>query len=164
MLYQPRYGPAYAFAQVAVSSALIVAFILFRGRRNQNPLGLRTPCPRCAKAAGFGAAFSGEPGSIVVVRRHARRGGWWTAPLFGLVTAAVFFAWIFLSGGLIAGTGAARGSTTPLVYAGRAGGAGGASSLLYPLLDAAPASSRRISGLRRILTFKVLVGSIPRSV
>ncbi len=98
-----RYGPTYAFAQVVVSSALIVAFILFAADSISRFVPLDT-VPTMREAIGFGTAFFLASFVSIVVFDGARGARWWTAPLFGFVTAAVFFAWVFYPAAY-AGTG-----------------------------------------------------------
>ena len=99
-----RYGPTYAFAQVVVSLALIVAFLLFSSRFIASVVPLDT-VPTMREAVGFGAAFFLASFVSIVVFDGTRGARWWTAPLFGFVTAAGFFAWIFYPAAY-AGTGA----------------------------------------------------------
>jgi uncharacterized PurR-regulated membrane protein YhhQ (DUF165 family) len=99
-----RYGPVYAFAQVVVSSALILAFILFAADEIKIFVPQDT-MPTVREAAGFGAAFFLASFVSIVVFDGTRGAHWWTAPLFGFLTAGVFFAWIFYPAAY-AGTGA----------------------------------------------------------
>jgi uncharacterized PurR-regulated membrane protein YhhQ (DUF165 family) len=99
-----RYGPAYAFAQVAVASALIVALVLFASGQIMRFVPQDT-VPTMREAAGFGAAFFLANLVSIVVFDGTRGAHWWTAPLFGFITAAVFFAWIFYPAAYV-GTGA----------------------------------------------------------
>ena len=89
-----RYGPAYAFAQVVVAAALIVAFIVFASADIKLLVPLDT-VPTIREASGFGAAFVVASFVSIVVFDGTRGAHWWTAPLFGFLTAAMFFAWIF---------------------------------------------------------------------
>ena len=98
-----RYGPAYAFAQVAVASALIIAAVLFAGDKIMQFVPQDT-VPTMREAIGFGAAFFLASFISIVVFDATRGARWWTAPLFGFVTAGVFFAWIFYPAAY-AGTG-----------------------------------------------------------
>jgi len=99
-----RYGPAYAFAQVVVACALIMAFVLFASNQLMQFLPQDT-VPTMREAIGFGGAFFLASFVSIVVFDGTRGAHWWTAPLFGFVTAAVFFAWIFYPAAY-AGTGA----------------------------------------------------------
>jgi uncharacterized PurR-regulated membrane protein YhhQ (DUF165 family) len=99
-----RYGPAYAFAQVVVCSALILAFILFAAGEIRIFVPQDT-MPTVREAVGFGAAFFLASFVSIVVFDGTRGAHWWTAPLFGFLTAGVFFAWIFYPAAY-AGTGA----------------------------------------------------------
>jgi hypothetical protein len=89
-----RYGPSYAFAQVVVSSALIVAFILFAANDIKAFIPLDT-VPAMREAVAFGAAFFLASFVSIVVFDGTRGARWWTAPLFGFLSAAIFFAGIF---------------------------------------------------------------------
>jgi uncharacterized PurR-regulated membrane protein YhhQ (DUF165 family) len=89
-----RYGPACAFAQVVVATALIVAAVLFAGDRIMQFVQ-QDSVPTMREAIGFGAAFFLASLVSIVVFDGTRGAHWWTAPLFGFVTAGVFFAWIF---------------------------------------------------------------------
>ena len=116
-----RYGPAYAFAQVVIASALVVASVLFAGDRIMQFVPQDT-LPTMREAIGCGAAFFLASFVSIVVFDGTRGAHWWTAPLFGLVTAAVFFAWIFYPAAY-AGTGAPWFDHA-LVYAAVLAGAG----------------------------------------
>ena len=90
-----RYGPAYAFAQVVVASALIAGVVLLVG----NQIGLVVPedtVPPMREALGFGSAFFVAGFISIVVFDGTRGAHWWTAPLFGFLAAAIFFALIFV--------------------------------------------------------------------
>lgn len=90
-----RYGPAYAFAQVVVASALIAGVVLFAGNAI-SPFVPQDTVPPMREAMGFGGAFFIASFISIVVFDGTRGARWWTAPLFGLLTAAVFFALIFV--------------------------------------------------------------------
>ena len=89
-----RYGPACAFAQVVVASAVVIAVVLFAGDRIMQFVPQDT-VPSMREAIGFGAAFFLACLVSIVVFDGTRGAHWWTAPLFGFLTAGVFFAWIF---------------------------------------------------------------------
>ena len=99
-----RYGPAYAFAMVVAALALTVALLLFAGGRIMQFVPQDT-VPAMREALSFGAAFFLASIVSIIVFDGTRGAHWWTAPMFGLVTAAVFFAWIFYPAAY-AGTGA----------------------------------------------------------
>jgi len=99
-----RYGPAYASAQVVVVFALIMAFLLFASDQLMQFVPQDT-VPTIREAIGFGAAFFVASFVSIVVFDGTRGAHWWTAPLFGFLSAAVFFAWIFYPAAY-AGTGA----------------------------------------------------------
>lgn len=113
-----RYGPAYAFAQIVTTSVIVVAVSLF-GQDEVNATLVVSPVP-VREAAAFGAAFFAAGFVSIVVFDGARGAYWWTAPLFGFISAAVVFPFAFFpfSGleaawlthaaeyaGLLAGTG-----------------------------------------------------------
>ena len=113
-----RYGPAYAFAQIVTASAIVVVVTLF-GRDTVGAALVADPVP-LREAAAFGAAFFVAGFVSIVVFDGARGAYWWTAPLFGFVSAAIVFpfaffpfagiekAWLVHAGeyaGLLAGTG-----------------------------------------------------------
>ncbi|MDE2500831.1 MAG: VUT family protein [Alphaproteobacteria bacterium] len=99
-----RYGPAYAFAQVVIVSALVVGLVLFAGDQIA-PYLPQSTLPTMREAIGLGAAFFAASFVSIVVFDGARGARWWTAPLFGFLSAAVFFALIFFPTAY-AGTGA----------------------------------------------------------
>jgi hypothetical protein len=99
-----RYGPAYAFALVVAAAALIIATLILAGDRMLQFVPQDT-VPAMREAIGFGAAFFVASLVSIVVFDGTRGAHWWTAPLFGFVTAAVFFAWVFYPV-TYAGTGA----------------------------------------------------------
>jgi len=89
-----RYGPSYALAQVVVTLAIAVAFIMFAVPR----LGVLVPfkiVPELRSAFAFGGAFLGASFLSIVVFDGARGPRWWTAPLFGLLSAVVLFCLIY---------------------------------------------------------------------
>jgi len=89
-----RYGPSTAFAQVVVSLAAAAAFVMFAVPQ----LGAVMPfkiVPEMRQALAFAGAFLGASFLSIVVFDGARGPRWWTAPLFGMVSAAVLFALIF---------------------------------------------------------------------
>lgn len=116
-----RYGPTYAFMQVVVASALIAAFVVFAGG-DLMPYLHQDSVPTMREAIGLGAAFFLASSISITVFDGARGAHWWTAPLFGFVSAAVFFAWIFYPVAY-AGTGAPW-MDHALVYAAVMGGEG----------------------------------------
>ncbi|HEY0282681.1 MAG TPA: hypothetical protein VGC27_08665 [Rhizomicrobium sp.] len=99
-----RYGPAYALALVAAVPALIVGVLFFAAGQIMQFVPQDT-VPPMREAIGFGGAFVFASLVSIVVFDGARGAHWWTAPLFGFVTAAVFFAWTFCPA-VYAGTGA----------------------------------------------------------
>ncbi|MDE2134137.1 MAG: VUT family protein [Alphaproteobacteria bacterium] len=89
-----RYGPAYAFAQVVIASALVTALVVVDGARIGSFLPQDT-LPTMREAISFGTAFFIASFISITVFDGARGRHWWTAPLFGFFTAAIFFALIF---------------------------------------------------------------------
>lgn len=90
-----RFGPTFAFAQVVVTSALIAGVILFAGNAI-SPYVPQDSVPPMREAMGFGGAFFIAAFISIVVFDGTRGAHWWTAPLFGLLVAAIFFALIFV--------------------------------------------------------------------
>jgi len=90
-----RYGPAYAFAQVVVASALVAGVILFAGSAIDTFVPQDT-VPPMREAMGCGGAFFIAAFISIVVFDATRGAQWWTAPLFGFLAAAIFFALIFV--------------------------------------------------------------------
>jgi uncharacterized PurR-regulated membrane protein YhhQ (DUF165 family) len=97
-----RYGPAFAFAQVVVTSIVIVAVTLFG--RDTVTAALPVGAVSMREAAAFGAAFFAASFVSIVVFDGARGAYWWTAPLFGFISAAIVFPFAFFP---FAGTEAA---------------------------------------------------------
>lgn len=89
-----RYGPSTAFAQVVVSLALAIAFIMFAVPRLADIVPFKiVPALRVSMA--FGAAFLGASFLSIVVFDGARGPRWWVAPLLGLVSGVVVFCLIY---------------------------------------------------------------------
>ena len=97
-----RYGPAFAFAQVVVTSIVIATVMLFGGDTVTSAMPAAAVSIR--EAAAFGAAFFAASFVSIVVFDGARGAYWWTAPLFGFVSAAIVFPLAFFP---FAGTEAA---------------------------------------------------------
>lgn len=89
-----RYGPGYAFAQVVISGALVVAFVMFAAPDAKSFVRFDL-IPAMREALAFGTAFFIASFISIVVFDGTRGPSWWTAPLFGFITAAIFFALIF---------------------------------------------------------------------
>lgn len=100
-----RYGPAYAFAQVVMTLALAVGMVLFARDTLSQIVPLDT-VPPVREALAFGAAFLAAGFVSIAAFDGARGPRWWTAPLFGFLSAAVVFAAVFFAIGF-AGTGTA---------------------------------------------------------
>lgn len=99
-----RYGPACAFAQVVVTSLLVVGALVF----GKDTLGAAFPLatiPSVREAAAFGAAFFGASFVSIVVFDGARGPYWWAAPLLGFLSTAIIFPLLFFPAAF-AGTGA----------------------------------------------------------
>ncbi len=91
-----RYGPAYAFAQVVVTAIVIVGFLLAVGGALNEFLPLDT-IPPVREAAAFGAAFFVASFVSTVAFDGARGPHWWTAPLFGYLSAAIIYPALFFA-------------------------------------------------------------------
>ena len=88
-----RYGPAFAFAQVVITSAIVVAMSLFGSDTVKTALAV-DPVP-VREAAAFGGAFFVASFVSIVVFDAARGAYWFTAPLFGFISAAIVFPFAF---------------------------------------------------------------------
>jgi hypothetical protein len=88
-----RYGPANAFAQVVITSALVVLVSLF-GQDTVNQALVVTPVPMI-EAVAFGAAFFLASFVSIIVFDGARGAYWFSAPLFGFVSAAIVFPAVY---------------------------------------------------------------------
>jgi uncharacterized PurR-regulated membrane protein YhhQ (DUF165 family) len=89
-----RYGPSYAFAQVAIAQALGTAFALYAVPRLAGVVSFKF-IPDVRMAAAFGAAFFGASFISIVVFDGSRGPRWWIAPLFGMVSSGALFCLIF---------------------------------------------------------------------
>ncbi len=98
-----RYGPAYAFAQVVTGLALMATLVLFARDALAEIVPLDS-APTVRETAAFGSAFFLASFVSIVTFDGARGPHWWTAPLFGFLTAAIVFATIFFAV-LYTGTG-----------------------------------------------------------
>ena len=88
-----RYGPSHAFAQVLVTSIVIVMVTLFG--RDTVTAALPVDTVSIREAAAFGGAFFAASLVSIVVFDATRGAYWWTAPLFGFVSAAIVFPFAF---------------------------------------------------------------------
>ncbi len=89
-----RYGPAYAFAQVAIGCAATTLVALFAG--DSLATIMQAPsAPLSRVVAAFAIAFLAANFIAIVVFDGARGPRWWTAPLLGSLAAAVTFSTIF---------------------------------------------------------------------
>ncbi|MBU6299888.1 MAG: VUT family protein [Alphaproteobacteria bacterium] len=98
-----RYGPAYAFAQIVIVAAFVVGLVLFAGDQIGPDLPQGT-LPTMREAVGVGAAFFVASFISICVFDGARGARWWTAPLLGFLSAAIFFVLVFFPAAY-AGTG-----------------------------------------------------------
>jgi uncharacterized PurR-regulated membrane protein YhhQ (DUF165 family) len=89
-----RYGPAYAFAQVALAFAAAAAIIVL-GRNQIDSVMRPDTIPGMREALAFGLAFFAASFVSTVVFDGARGSQWWTAPFFGFLSAALVFALAF---------------------------------------------------------------------
>jgi len=92
-----RYGPAYAFAQVVTTLALVAGLVLFARDALDQVLPLDA-APSVREAVAFGGAFFLASFVAIVAFDGARGPQWWTAPLIGFVAAAILFAVAFFAG------------------------------------------------------------------
>lgn len=89
-----RYGPGYAFAQIAVTFAAVLAFILFA--KEDADLFVRPEAvPTMRIAAAFGGGFFVAGFLSIVAFDGARGPCWWSAPLVGFLTAAIVFPSVY---------------------------------------------------------------------
>jgi uncharacterized PurR-regulated membrane protein YhhQ (DUF165 family) len=89
-----RYGPAYAFAQIVLSFALLSAVTLFGTAIVQRMLP-PTILPSVREVAAFGGAFL-VAGFLAIVAFDGSRGPrWWMAPLIGSIVAALVYPPVF---------------------------------------------------------------------
>jgi uncharacterized PurR-regulated membrane protein YhhQ (DUF165 family) len=98
-----RYGPAYAFAQVAIACAITTAVTLFAGDSITSIVQAPT-APLSRIVAAFGIAFLSANFVAILVFDGARGPRWWAAPLLSSLAAAVTYSVVF----------------TPVAYAGTA--------------------------------------------
>jgi hypothetical protein len=99
-----RYGPAYAFAQVVLTLALVAGLVVFTRDALSEFVPLDT-VPSMRESVAFGAAFFLASFVAIVAFDGARGPRWWTAPLIGFLAAAIVFATAFFAG-FYAGTSA----------------------------------------------------------
>jgi uncharacterized PurR-regulated membrane protein YhhQ (DUF165 family) len=89
-----RYGPAYAFAQVVIVCIAVAALAVFA----RDIIFAAFPpdtIPAMREAAAFGAAFFTAAFVSTIVFDGTRGAYWWTAPLFGSLSAAIVFPMVF---------------------------------------------------------------------
>lgn len=98
-----RFGPGLTFAQLAGAS-LVVAVVALISGGDLNELLPGDTIPDLREAIAFGSAFFAASLVSITVFDGARGPFWWTAPLFGFVSAAIVFAAVFFPA-LHAGTG-----------------------------------------------------------
>lgn len=89
-----RYGPNYAFAQVAVTLALLVALIVFGGTTVRLVLP-PTILPSVREVTSFGGAFFVAALVSIIAFDGARGPRWWMAPLVGSLAASVIYVLLF---------------------------------------------------------------------
>lgn len=89
-----RYGPGYAFAQVAGTSAVVGGFVALAGQ-DINAFVPADSVPPLREAIAFGAAFFVASFVSITAFDGARGPLWWTAPLIGFLSATVIFAVVF---------------------------------------------------------------------
>lgn len=89
-----RYGPGFAFAQVVLAFAAVLAFVLFD--KSDAALFVRPEAvPPTRVALAFGAAFFVACFVSIITFDGARGPCWWSAPLVGFLTAALVFPAVF---------------------------------------------------------------------
>ena len=91
-----RYGPAYAFAQVVSTLALVAALVLFARDTLDSFIPL-AHAPALREALAFIGSFFFASFVAIVAFDGARGPHWWTAPLIGFLVAAVLFASAFFA-------------------------------------------------------------------
>jgi uncharacterized PurR-regulated membrane protein YhhQ (DUF165 family) len=101
VLTNRRYGPAYAFAQVAITCAVTTLVSLFAGDSLASIIQAPS-APLSRIVAAFGIAFIVANFVAILVFDGARGPRWWTAPLLSSLAAAVTYSVVF----------------TPVAYAG----------------------------------------------
>jgi uncharacterized PurR-regulated membrane protein YhhQ (DUF165 family) len=89
-----RYGASYAFVQVAVSIVVIVAALAFASDSLRGLIPAHA-VPTARFAMAFGGAFFVTSFVSILMFDGARGPRWWTAPLVGLISAALVFPAIF---------------------------------------------------------------------
>lgn len=89
-----RYGPGYAFAQVVTTSAAVVGIVILAGQ-DLNAFFPLDSVPPLRESWAFGGAFFAASFVSITAFDGARGPRWWTAPLFGLLSAAIVFAAVF---------------------------------------------------------------------
>jgi hypothetical protein len=92
-----RYGPAYAFAQVVTTLALVAGLVVF-ARDTLSQIIPLDSVPSVREAAAFGGSFFLASFVAIVAFDGARGPRWWTAPLIGFLAAAIVFAMAFFIG------------------------------------------------------------------
>lgn len=97
-----RYGPGYAFAQVLAAMGAVGAFVLLAGPEIGAVIPLDT-IPTLREAGAFGGAFVAASFIATLAFDGARGPRWWTAPLFGFLSAAIVFPAVYFPA-LYAGT------------------------------------------------------------
>jgi hypothetical protein len=89
-----RYGPGYAFAQVLATIGAVVLFVVLAGPELGAFIRLDS-IPTLRDAASFGGAFVAASFVATLAFDGARGPSWWTAPLFGFLSAAIVFPAVY---------------------------------------------------------------------
>ena len=89
-----RYGPAYAFAQVAIACA-ITTLMTFFGGDSLSTIVQAPTAPLSRIVAAFGVAFLAANFIAILVFDGARGPRWWAAPLLSALAAAVTYSVVF---------------------------------------------------------------------
>jgi uncharacterized PurR-regulated membrane protein YhhQ (DUF165 family) len=133
MLTNRRYGPAYALAQVVVAMGIIGSATVASAADVASLVPTVAAVPERVVIA-FACAFFVANFTAIVAFDAARGPRWWTAPLFGSIAAALFFAVVFYPAAFLGTTVDWTGQMT--VHGGVLAGAGVAMLLPYWMLRA----------------------------
>ncbi len=90
-----RYGPGYAFAQVMAAMGAVAGFVVLAGPDVGGFIPLDS-IPTMRESGAFGAAFIAASFIATITFDGARGPRWWTAPLFGFLSAAIIFAAVYV--------------------------------------------------------------------
>lgn len=91
-----RYGPAYAFAQVLLTGAVVAALSVFGQGSIDGTIPMET-VPPLHEAVSFAVAFLVASFVSIVAFEGARGPHWWTAPLIGFLAAGIVYPVVFFA-------------------------------------------------------------------